>query len=114
MKPPLYGYIRPLPQHTNTDTADQVERRMQEFADSHGYDLTAVFIERSATSRAAFDCLMHDLLAEDAHHIIVPAHETLSAHCGRLFNSLIEELHAAEALIFDLETIDICEKTRWP
>jgi|GEM_PF-1746115 len=116
MKPPLYGYIRLLPPHANTSNAivDQAEQRMQQFADSHGYELTAVFVERAATSRAAFDRLMHDLLVEDAHHIIVPAHETLSAHHSRLFNDLIEELHAADALIFDLEAIDTCDRRMWP
>ncbi|MFV2099200.1 recombinase family protein [Micromonospora sp. LOL_014] len=115
MKPPLYGYIRLLPPHANTSNAivDQAERRMQQFADSHGYELIAVFIER-ATSRAAFDRLMHGLLVEDVHHIIVPAHETLSAHHSHLFDDLIEELHAADALIFDLEAIDTCDRRMRP
>ncbi|MBF6088274.1 hypothetical protein [Nocardia cyriacigeorgica] len=68
MKPLAYGYLR-------LDVAGEriweCERRIQQFADRHGYDLGMVFHERTYGC-AALDALIAEVRRAQCRNVVVP------------------------------------------
>lgn len=74
MKPLVYGYLR---LDVAGERIQECERRIELFADRHGYDLGMVFHERTY-GRAGVDALIAELRRAQCRNVVVPDLEHLT------------------------------------
>ena len=99
-KPLAYGYMR-VSADVDDKTVRQVEQKLEDCAEAHGFSFAAIFHEFISGSFTEWSELVRELQRADAHHVVVPSLSHLTQH-AILRQSLLDQLEQAKAEVHEL------------
>jgi uncharacterized membrane protein YagU involved in acid resistance len=76
MKPPIYGYVRALPD-LDDQAVSHLHDELAHFAFAAGFTLARVFVERRWLRLAAWDALVDHCKQHEVRNVVVPTSEHL-------------------------------------
>lgn len=93
MKPPIYGYVRALPD-LDDQAVSHLHDELADFAVAAGFTLAGVFVERRWLRLAAWDALVDHCNRHEVRNVVVPHSEHLHTLPALSFvmQSVIEEV----------------------
>jgi hypothetical protein len=93
MKPPIYGYVRALPD-LDDQAVSHLHDELADFAVAAGFTLARVFVERRWLHLAAWDALVDHCNRHEVRNVVVPRSEHLHAlpFLSFVMQSVIEDV----------------------